>query len=691
MDDTIERTLLDIVSQAMLVVDGDFVMRWAGGLVQEITGWETTKLIGASVLDFVHPHDTAIAVEALHDLGSLEWSERPHIDVRVRAHDGQWIWLDIMGFNRDEFGALDGFVLLVRDATHRRMRTMQLKDGQDRLEALLETNRDGFVILDRDGRISFAGGETSLTLGVSPREAIGNYLPDLVPTEVRDTLGQKIADVIDRQRSSAVCEFTVEHGDGTTSWAECLIVDQRETTYVGGVVVTIRDISERKHLELSLRKQATQDYLTGLVNRSVLVDRIQRAVAQVGENAQQQVAALFFVDIDGFKSINDKYGHSVGDDVLAETASRLNLIMRPGDTVARFGGDEFVILCDRLDVEADATAIAARIRSILSEPYRLRDLELQVASSIGVAFLDPRATDPLGALRDADAAMYQAKGEGGGRWSLFGEQLRSQTMRRTELIRSLHGIDYDDSLDLRFQPVVAFESGVMEYAETLIRWRSNFGSISPQEFIPLAERSGQITSIGQWILVQTFESLIEADRILGESTCNVSINVSLRQLEDPNFLPFLRSQITEFNLDPQRVILEITESAIIQDMQAIAHELIAIQQIGFRCALDDFGTGAGALTQLRHFPIDIIKLDQTYVQGVVENERDRVIVQSVIDLAHNLGLTCTAEGIETIEQFQVLQDLGCDSGQGFYIAAPQSFDEFIDYRRKSRDVVAVQP
>lgn len=691
MNDVIQKSLLELVSDSMLVVDLEFNIRWAGGLISRISNWTLEDLIGESVLNYVHPDDAALATEAMDGLESTSWDDRPHVEIRIQAKDGSWLWLDIMGFNRDEIGPFDGYVLVVRDATHRRLHTMRLEEAQDRLEALLQTNRDGFVILDRERRISFAGGETSLILGVAPREALGHYLPDLVPETARAELAEKLTSVVDGSESSAVSEFTVTTSDGSTLWAECLIVDQRNTMYVNGVVVTISDISERKHLELSLRKQATQDYLTGLVNRSVLVDRIQRAATQVGENAQKQIAALFFVDIDGFKSINDKYGHSVGDEVLAETAARLNRTMRPGDTVARFGGDEFVILCDRLDVEADATAIAARIRAVLNEPYHLRDLELYVASSIGIAFLDPQATDPLIALRDADAAMYQAKDEGGGKWSLFGEQLRSQTMRRTELIRSLHGIDYDESLDLSFQPVVSFSTGKMEYVETLIRWRSDFGPISPQEFIPLAERSGQITSIGQWILVRALESLLEADHILGDTVCNVSINVSLRQLEDPTFLAFLQKQITEFNLDPHRIILEITESAVIKDIHEITQQLVAIKRLGFRSALDDFGTGTGALTQLRHFPIDIIKLDQTYVQGVIDHERDKVIVRSVIELAHNLGLTCTAEGIETEEQFLALRDLGCDSGQGYFISPPRAFDDFIGYQCDMDDVVALKP
>ncbi len=430
-----------------------------------------------------------------------------------------------------------------------------------------------------------------------------------------------------------------------------------------------RDISDRKALEASLAKQATLDPLTGLANRTLLLERIDRALDGLRSLGSKHTVALLFIDLDHFKAINDTLGHGLGDQILIAIAERLVGVVRPGDTVARFGGDEFVVLCERLEQPEDAVVIAHRIESALREPVPIAEGEVALGVSIGISFADGEV-EPSVVLRDADAAMYRAKETGRGRWVIFDEELRQQVLDRRRLETALRSARGGDGLELRYQPVVDLESGETIAVEALLRWKLDGETLQPEEFIPIAEANGLIVPIGAWVLATATAQVAAWQRLPGRSELRLSVNVSPRQIEDRGFPSAVAAALDSTRLTRDTLWLEITESVLIDDVDASRLRLQRLRALGARLALDDFGTGHSSLTYLRQFPVDAVKLDRSFVAGIQDDGGDAAIVAAVVSLADTLGKRCIAEGIESEEQVRVLLDMGCRSGQGFFFSRP---------------------
>lgn len=443
-----------------------------------------------------------------------------------------------------------------------------------------------------------------------------------------------------------------------------------------------RDISDRKALEASLAMQATLDPLTGLANRTLLLERIQRALDGLRSAGSNRAVALLFIDLDHFKTVNDTLGHALGDQILVAMAERLVGVVRPGDTVARFGGDEFVVLCERLDQPEDAVVIAHRIDAALREPVVIGDREVVLAVSIGISFADGEV-DPSAVLRDADAAMYRAKEAGRGRWVIFDEEVRQQALDRRRLETALRGARDGDGLELRYQPVVDLETREIVAVEALLRWNLEGETLSPDEFIPIAEANGLIVPMGAWVLATATAQAAAWQRLPGRSLLRLSVNVSPRQIEDDGFASVVATALDATKLTRDTLWLEITESVLIDDVDSTRARLLRLRTLGARLALDDFGTGHSSLTYLRRFPVDAVKLDRSFVTGIQADGGDAAIVAAVVALAATLDKRCIAEGIECEDQVSALLAMGCRMGQGFLFAPPLTASEVSELLTRS--------
>jgi diguanylate cyclase (GGDEF)-like protein len=443
--------------------------------------------------------------------------------------------------------------------------------------------------------------------------------------------------------------------------------DLRHDPNVAGVVLTCRDITERKEFEQHLAHQARHDSLTGLPNRAAVLERLQAAL----DDRRVQPVSVCFVDLDRFKLINDSHGHAVGDRVLAALARKLELAVRPTDLVGRFGGDEFVVVGTGIADEHEALSLAERIQNALAEPLRVRRRELFINASIGIA-LGETGDSAETILRNADTAMYRAKDRGRNCVAFFDDQMQDEAQRLLRTENELHRAVERGELTLHYQPIVAYGAAEIDSVEALVRWEHpQRGLIAPGDFIPVAEETGLVVPIGEWVLREACSWAARVGEEL-RRPIRVSVNMSPRQLAQPGIIDLVDEVLLTSGLPARLLCLEVTENVLVRDAGAAIVTLTALHDRGVRVAIDDFGTGWSSLTYLQQFPVDEIKLDRSYVSRVEEDQAAATIVGSLITMAHTMGLSVTAEGVETAGQDAFLRDHGCDTAQGFLYAKPQA-------------------
>ncbi len=432
----------------------------------------------------------------------------------------------------------------------------------------------------------------------------------------------------------------------------------------------IRYAVERKRAELQLRFQSLHCPLTGLPNRVLFIDRLEVALTRLGR--RPGLVAVLFLDLDGFKWVNDSLGHDAGDAVLVEVARRLDVVLRPYDTAARHGGDEFLIVTETEHGAEDVSLLAERIRTVLAEPIVVNATDVHVSASIGVAYTDSAGASAAGLLRDADAAMYRAKGAGKDRLAFFDESMRLEAERRFALLNQMHQATEQNEFTVLYQPIVDLRSGRTHGWEALLRWRSPGGVlVSPVEFIELLEEHALIVTVGEFVLAEATRWLAEQHRTAGPGPLpTVSVNLSAVQLTRPGLVQRVSDIISASGVAPEHVCLELTESQVLVDDDAVSRRLHGLKELGVTLAMDDYGTGYSTLFQLRRLPFDAIKIDRSFVAGLGWAEADAQIVRAVIAMGSSLGLSVVAEGVETHHQADLLSDFHCPLGQGFLFGRP---------------------
>jgi diguanylate cyclase (GGDEF)-like protein/PAS domain S-box-containing protein len=476
-------------------------------------------------------------------------------------------------------------------------------------------------------------------------------------------------------------EGSLQAGDGTVStyhWTGAVL--ENEHGHLVGLTVSGRDISERKALEDQLAHQAFHDPLTTLPNRALFLDRLQHAVARLTRDGRH--FAVLFVDLDRFKVINDSLGHSAGDRLLIEVSRRLHSCVRPGDTVARLGGDEFGLLLEGIDAPAEAQVVADRIGVMLQTPFSLEGREVFVTASIGLALTEAGDLQPESILRDADMAMYHAKSNGKARCEVFDKGMSERAVAQLELEIDLRGALARRDFTLYYQPIIDLASGRVVEMEALIRWvHPARGLLAPGDFISITEVTGLIVPVGNWVLIEACRQLREWQRVFPWLT--VSVNVSARQLQEPNLYRDVAEALETSGLAPSSLKLEITESVLMADASAALAKLTALKELGVLVAIDDFGTGYSSFSYLKRFPVNTLKIDKSFVMALGDAPDDAAIVRAIITLATSLNLGVTAEGVETEVQLRALRALGCERSQGYYFARPLAADAVCAYMRRA--------
>jgi diguanylate cyclase (GGDEF)-like protein/PAS domain S-box-containing protein len=440
-----------------------------------------------------------------------------------------------------------------------------------------------------------------------------------------------------------------------------------QPAFVMSVVDTASADEARKQIETELAHRALHDHLTGLPNRELFHDRLTVALARAARH--HTMVTVLFLDLDRFKVVNDSLGHDAGDRLLVAVGARLRSVLRASDTVARFGGDEFAVLCEDVPDERETIALAERVVNALSKPFVLDKHEVVTTASVGIALSRRTGDRPERLLRDADAAMYRAKERGRSRYEVYDDAMRARSLRWLEAEGALRRAIEREQLDLAFQPCVSLTDGHIRSFEGLLRWTSpEIGDITPSELVKVAEETGLIVAVGSFVIARACRQL--AEWTAAGHSAGIAVNVSARQLGRTELFDDLARCINDSGIDPATLCLEITESVLMDDVQASLEALYALRSLGVALAIDDFGTGYSSLTYLKRFPVQVLKLDREFVRGLGRDPADEAIVGAVVTLARSMGVVAIAEGIETAEQLQTLQQLGCDAAQGYLFARP---------------------
>ncbi|HUY64627.1 MAG TPA: EAL domain-containing protein [Acidimicrobiales bacterium] len=535
--------------------------------------------------------------------------------------------------------------------------------------SLVESAPDAMIVMDTEGFIVEANHQVRMVFGYDPAELIGKPVELLMPEQSRHFARAYRERFVHNPRSVVVGELEEVRGlhrDGTEFPIE-IVIGPIDTPEGLVVTATVRDVTERREFERRLAHQASHDDLTGLPNRTLFLDRLTDSLDQASPAGPS--VAVCFLDVDHFKYVNDSRGHTVGDELVVEVARRISLTARSADVVARFGGDEFAVLVEGLADRQGAVAYAWRLLAAFDRPFVLQGVECYVSASVGIAF-GAKGDDPHHLLRNADAAMYHAKQRGRARVELFDETLTTRAVERVDIESSLHHALLAGEFSLLYQPYIDLHDGSVMGVEALLRWQHpERGMVPPLAFIPIAEESGLILQIGRWALLQACRQAAEWTRRAPEgSRFSVSVNVSNRQLEHDHMIADVAAVLEETGVPPESLILEITESFFIRDLHAAVRRLHALRRLGVRIAIDDFGTGFSSLNSLSRLPIDVVKIDKSFIDGL--GTRYDSVIGAVVEVAAAFDLSVVAEGVERVEQADRLREIGCRYAQGYLFSRP---------------------
>jgi diguanylate cyclase (GGDEF)-like protein/PAS domain S-box-containing protein len=672
-------SVLEQLPDAVLIVDAEWRFTFLNSKAEAMLGQSRAALLGQNLwARFPHLARTAYETECRRAV--IEGQTR-RFDVYFEENK-RWyeIILDARSANPMAWG--EGcFPIYCRDITKRKIVEKAPYEGEKRLQLMLRQLPAILWTTDSELRFTSTGGAGLQALGLRPNQGLGVPVVKYFRTDGDGTA------LIQAHHEA----MTGESVTFDATWREHTYVNYLEPLRdangtVTGVLGLAIDITERKFLEEQLAYQAFHDPLTGLANRNVFRDQVERALIR-HERSPDPIVVLF-LDLDDFKTVNDSLGHANGDLLLTSVATRLQRATRGCDTVARLGGDEFAVLLEGMTATSDTSVVIQRILASLKAPIAIHGHEVIVSTSIGIAHASSAETADS-VLSNADVAMYQAKRKAKGTAVVFEPAMHTAAVDRLELSADIRKALDHNELHVVYQPIIDLATGALQSVEALLRWRHpRRGLIPPAVFIPIAEESAAIVPIGRWVLEQACLQLVAWDEKMAEEgvetpwkeRLSVNVNLSGRQLIDSGLVDDVRSVLVATGINASRVILEITESVMVHATTETLTILYALKSLGIRLAIDDFGTGYSSLAYLQQFPVDVLKIDKSFVDGVAHGGNEAAVTNTILALGNTLGLQLVAEGVEHATQHEQLQVLKCDLAQGYLFAQPLSADEMLLWR-----------
>ena len=645
-----------------------------------ITGYTEEELLTRDRPSITYPDDMPDELNSMQQLlaGEVPSSTK---EIRHVRKDGSLVWVNLTwSLTRTSTGEPDYFIEVIEDITERKEATEQLR----LFARIFDTINEGVIVTDSANNIVLVNPAFSSITGYSAAEAIGKN-PRLLHSGLMDKVfydkmwqsikktGRWQGEITDRRKN----------GESYVEWLSISTMKDERGEFSHHIAV-VSDISERKAAEEHMVYIAQHDFLTDLPNRMMLHDRLTQAIAHAGR--EQRKVAVMFLDLDRFKAINDTLGHLVGDKLLQLVAGRISSVARTSDTVSRLGGDEFAIMLPYIENTDDIAMIAVKLLASIAGPYMVDGNEIEVTTSIGISVFPEDGIDSESLIAHADAAMYQAKGSGRNNYQFFTREMNRRTLERILIKNKLiHALERNE-LFLLYQPQVDLQSGRIIGAEALVRWDNPlYGKVLPAQFIPIAEENGLIPPIGEWVLREACRQNQEW-RKQGLMKITMAVNLSAVQFRQKNLGEIIKAILHESGLAPSGLELEITEGVVMQDAEAAILLLEDMKAMGLKLSVDDFGTGYSSLSYLKRFPIDKLKIDQSFVRDLTTDTDDAVIVSTIISMAHSLKLKVIAEGVESAEQLAFLKQQGCDEIQGYYFSQPVTAEEFTKLISSGREL-----
>lgn len=678
------RAILEAALDCIITIDDRGLIREFNPAAERTFGYAARDIIGREMADLIIPPHLREAHRngmARYLATGAETVLGHRIEIEAMRADGSIIPIELAISRVNQSGPAM-FTAYLREISDRLASQQLLLDAEERYRTLLE--RLPAIVYEAEaggsGAWNFVSPQIQAILGFSVEEWLADpemWARQLHPEDREAVIAADEAVLARPIYQTLVSEYRAIAKDGRVVWLRdemvAVPVEEGRPTQIRGVIV---DITERKELEERLRQHAFYDTLTGLPNRVLFMERLEHALTRV-ERASARTLAVMFLDVDDFKVINDTLGHAAGDNVLAAIGERLGSVARRIDTPARFGGDEFTLLLEDLEGPDDILAVADRLADRLAEPFRIGGHDLTLSASLGIAVADgPSSAEEL--VRHADMAMYRAKENGKARYEIYHDQLNTAAWRRLELEGELRRAIARDELLVHYQPVIDLATGATTEVEALVRWQHpERGLLSPAEFVPFAESTGQIVAIDRFVLLEACRQLIAWDAAEPEraGSLSVGVNLSAREFRADGIVETVAETLRQTRLAPHRLKIEITESVTLLNGDVTDEILRGLAALGVRLVIDDFGVGYSGLDYVKRFDVDALKIDRSFVAGLGVRREDTAIVSATIAFARALDLSITAEGIETAEQLRALEELGCERGQGYLFSPAVPADE----------------
>jgi len=658
------RTIFNSVSDGILVLDLE-----TAAFVQvnrracELFGYAADELLQSSIADLSENQSTEAADSTLMRIERARSGIGQTFEWRAKTKDGDLLWIEV-ALRRAAFGGCDLLLATMHDIMNRKRAEERVQQQKHLLDTALENMSQGLCMFDADGRVILFNERYTKMMNLSAASLKGRSLADVI--EFRRTNGEVLGDSVEFS-----ARMVAEASEGksrsrvieTSGGRSLRLVEQ--PMQGGGWVSTFEDITDGRKAQAQISHMARHDALTNLPNRTLFREQLEKALSRAARKARVAVLCL---DLDHFKDVNDSLGHPVGDALLKEVARRLSECVRSGDTVSRLGGDEFAVIQAGSELQdTEATALAGRIIEVIGAPFVIQGHQMIIGASIGISVAPDDGIDPDQLLRNADMALYRAKADGRGTYRFFetGMDARAQARRLLEL--DLRASLLRDEFEIYYQPILDLKSNRIVCFEALVRWNHSIrGMTSPIDFIPLAEETGLIVPIGDWVLQKAC-----TDAVGWPPDVSVAVNLSPVQFKNRNLVPSVIAALSASGLAANRLELEITEAVLLLDSGATLAVLHKLRNLGIRISMDDFGTGYSSLSYLRSFPFDKIKIDQSFVHELASRGDSMAIVRAVTGLGKSLGISTTAEGVETKEQLTLLRREGCTEVQGYLFSAPR--------------------